>query len=396
MKALLIAAGVIALMGLGFVFLKLPPPVIIVAPETVFHAPGLDITNTMFTSWIVVAILIVIGVYAGRKASVVPTGFYGYIEGAVMALYGIVEQVAGPENGRRFFPLVGTIFFYILVSNYFGLLPMNAVIGVPEPNHGDTQVVFHQTTVAGIDLAYFPLKAESIDVGAGEHPLLPEGVELEHGAEAEHEGEGAAEGTPAGTPAGHGANLTTPSESLVSANPAGTSLATVAGAEGAEVERTTDGRFSGILAPYFRSVMTDITAPLAIAIFSFIFVEFWGLQSLGLGYLKKFFAFGAILKKGPLGLIDIFVGLLEMVSELSRMISFTFRLFGNIFAGSVLMLMMTFLTPFVLILPFYGLELFVGAIQAFVFAVLTLVFAMSAVAHHGDDEHHVEEHGGAH
>ena len=390
MKALLIAAGVIALMGLGFVFLKLPPPVIIVAPETVFHAPGLDITNTMFTSWIVVAILIVIGVYAGRKASVVPTGFYGYVEGAVMALYGIVEQVAGPENGRRFFPLVGTIFFYILVSNYFGLLPMNAVIGVPEPNHGDTQVVFHQTTVAGIDLAYFPLKAESIDVGAGEHPLLPEGVELEHGAEAEHEGEGAAEGTPAGTPAGHGANLTTPSESLVSANPAGTSLATVAGAEGAEVERTTDGRFSGILAPYFRSVMTDITAPLAIAIFSFIFVEFWGLQSLGIGYLGKFFAFSAI-KKGPLGIIDIFVGILEFVSELSRTVSFTFRLFGNVFAGEVLLLMMTFLVPFVLVDAFYGLELFVGLIQAFVFAILTTVFAVTAVSHHGGDH---DEHGG--
>jgi F-type H+-transporting ATPase subunit a len=144
-----------------------------------------------------------------------------------------------------------------------------------------------------------------------------------------------------------------------------------------------------------RPVNTDITAPLAIAIFSFIFVEFWGLQSLGLGYLKKFFAVDAF-KKGPLGVIDIFVGLLEFVSELSRMISFTFRLFGNIFAGSVLMLMMTFLTPFVLILPFYGLEVFVGAIQAFVFAVLTLVFGMSAViSHHGDD-HHAEEHGGAH
>lgn len=386
MKALLIAAGVIVLMGLGFVFLKLPPPVIIVAPETVFHAPGLDVTNTMFTSWIVVAILIAIGVYAGRKASVVPTGFYGYVEGAVMALYGIVEQVAGPENGRRFFPLVGTIFFYILVSNYFGLLPMNAVIGVPEPNHGDTQVVFHQTTVAGIDLAYFPLKSESIDVGAGEHPLLPEGVELDHGAEAEHEGEGAAEGTPAG----HGATLTAHSEPMVSANPVGTDLATVAGAEGAEVERTTDGRFSGILAPYFRSVMTDITAPLAIAIFSFIFVEFWGLQSLGIGYLGKFFAFSAI-KKGPLGIIDIFVGILEFVSELSRTVSFTFRLFGNVFAGEVLLLMMTFLVPFVLVDAFYGLELFVGLIQAFVFAILTTVFAVTAVSHHGGEH---DEHGG--
>ena len=130
MKTLLIAAGVIALLGVGFVFLKLPPPVIIVAPEAVFHVGSLDITNTMFTSWVVVIILVLIAVLVGPKANVVPSGFYGYVESAVMALYNIVEQVAGPENGRRFFPLVGTIFFYILVSNYFGLLPMNAVIGV--------------------------------------------------------------------------------------------------------------------------------------------------------------------------------------------------------------------------------------------------------------------------
>ena len=396
MRGALIAGGLLALTLVGFLVVGGTAPYITVPPDHLWDVGGYTITNTLLAAWLTMVVLIIVAVVAGPRMGLVPSGFSGFIEMILSGFYGICASMAGEQHTRRFFPLVGTIFFYILVSNYFGLLPMNAVIGVPEPNHGDTQVVFHQTTVAGIDLAYFPLKAESIDVGAGEHPLLPEGVELEHGAEAEHEGEGAAEGTPAGTPAGHGANLTTPSESLVSANPAGTSLATVAGAEGAEVERTTDGRFSGILAPYFRSVMTDITAPLAIAIFSFIFVEFWGLQSLGLGYLKKFFAFGAILKKGPLGLIDIFVGLLEMVSELSRMISFTFRLFGNIFAGSVLMLMMTFLTPFVLILPFYGLELFVGAIQAFVFAVLTLVFAMSAVAHHGDDEHHVEEHGGAH
>ena len=138
---------------------------------------------------------------------------------------------------------------------------------------------------------------------------------------------------------------------------------------------------------------TDINAPLAIAIFSFIFVEFWGLSALGPGYLKKFFAVDAF-KKGPLGVIDIFVGLLEFVSELSRMVSFTFRLFGNIFAGEVLLTMMMFLVPFVLVDVFFGLELFVGLIQAFVFAMLTLVFAQTAVAHHGGGEH--EGHGEAH
>ena len=92
---------------------------------------------------------------------------------------------------------------------------------------------------------------------------------------------------------------------------------------------------------------------------------------------------------GAAGIIDVFVGLLEFISELSRIISFTFRLFGNIFAGEVLLLMMTFLVPFVLADIFYALELFVGLIQAFVFAILTLVFAVSAVTVHGGD--HDEE-----
>ena len=88
-----------------------------------------------------------------------------------------------------------------------------------------------------------------------------------------------------------------------------------------------------------------------------------------------------------MGIIDVFVGLLELVSELSRMVSFTFRLFGNIFAGEVLLIMMGFLVPLLVINIFYGLELFVGFIQAFVFAMLTLVFAQTAVSHHDDSGH---------
>lgn len=109
-------------------------------------------------------------------------------------------------------------------------------------------------------------------------------------------------------------------------------------------------------------------------------IEFWGFQSLGFGYLKKFFNFSS-----P---IAAFVGLLELLSEFIRVISFAFRLFGNIFAGEVLVLMLTFLMPFLLVDIIYGLELFVGFIQAAVFALLTLVFGVMAIEAHGDDDHH--------
>ena len=111
-----------------------------------------------------------------------------------------------------------------------------------------------------------------------------------------------------------------------------------------------------------------------------------------MSYLKKFFAWD-FYQKGGFGVIDIFVAILEFVSELSRIVSFTFRLFGNIFAGEVLLLMMTFLVPFLLTDVFYLLELFVGLVQAFVFAMLTTVFAATAVTAHGDhDDEHDEEH----
>jgi F-type H+-transporting ATPase subunit a len=141
-------------------------------------------------------------------------------------------------------------------------------------------------------------------------------------------------------------------------------------------------------------VNTDANSPLAIALWSFIFVELWGLQSLGSKYLGKFFAFPPFAKgSGPIG---VFVGFLELLSEFIRIISFTFRLFGNIFAGDVLILFMSFLVPFILPTIFYGLETFVGFIQAAVFALLTLVFAVMAVEHHDEGGHEVAEAHGAH
>jgi F-type H+-transporting ATPase subunit a len=380
----LIAVGVIVLIGIGVVFVGGASPAIIVAPETVFHWGPLDVTNTMFTSWFVVAFLVILGILVRPGLSVVPSGFSGAVEAAVEAFYNLVVQVAGEENGRRFFPLVATIFFFILTSNYAGLLPINNIIGKPEPAFGDKQAVLGQTTVAGIDLAYIPFTPDQVDTGSGE----PAFIEYSDGTRvdiSEHEeGEGAEGGSES-----ESRSLGAPT-AAVSSNPTGAAQLTAAGQEGEAAEDAEVERFSGLIAPYFRSVMTDVNAPLAIAIFSFIFVEFWGLQSLGIGYLGKFFSFGKLLRGDILGgIIDVFVGILEFVSELSRMVSFTFRLFGNIFAGEVLLLMMTFLVPFVLVDVFYGLELFVGLIQAFVFAILTLVFAVTAVSHHGDD--HGEE-----
>jgi F-type H+-transporting ATPase subunit a len=347
MKAL-IAVGLIALTLSGFLFVGGAAPYITVPPDHLFDIGGFTVTNTLTSAWAAMLLLFLVAVTAGPKMALVPRGFAGFVEMVLSAFFNICATVAGEQNTKRFFPLVATIFFYILVSNWMALLPGVKTVGLAIPDYGYQQPIMKQTDLPLLGtVAYVPFKPQHVDIKAGELPILPVVT-----AESLH--------------------LT----------------------EGQYVVSEDGTTFSGGVRGAFRPVNTDITAPLAIALFSFLFVEFWGLQSLGFGYLGKFFAFSAI-KRGPMGLIDIFVGLLELVSEFSRMISFTFRLFGNIFAGSVLMLMMTFLTPFVLILPFYGLEIFVGTIQAFVFAVLTLVFAMMAViSHHADD--HDDEHGEAH
>ena len=89
-----------------------------------------------------------------------------------------------------------------------------------------------------------------------------------------------------------------------------------------------------------------------------------------------------------MGVILVFVGLLELVSEFARIISFSFRLFGNVFAGEVLLLVLAFLVPYIVSLPFYALEGFVGFIQGFVFFMLALVFFTLATQGHGEEAHH--------
>jgi F-type H+-transporting ATPase subunit a len=153
----------------------------------------------------------------------------------------------------------------------------------------------------------------------------------------------------------------------------------------------------------FRPANTDINVPLMLALVSFIAVEYWGITAIGArSYAGKFFRYGQLISAlGQLlrgrvksafggifyGAIDVFVGGLELLSEFVRIISFTFRLFGNMTTGEVLLLMMAFLVPWLVAIPFYGLETLLGAIQALIFAGLSLVFATLAVAPH-EHEHH--------
>ena len=130
-----------------------------------------------------------------------------------------------------------------------------------------------------------------------------------------------------------------------------------------------------VLVPLFRGPNADLNTTIALAFISVVVTQAVSIKALGLGgYLKRFFNI-----KNPINLV---VGILELVSEVSKLISFSFRLFCNIFAGEVLLAVMTFLIPVFLPIPFLGLEIFVGFIQALVFTMLTSIFIVVATEHH--------------
>lgn len=135
--------------------------------------------------------------------------------------------------------------------------------------------------------------------------------------------------------------------------------------------------------PLFRPPSADLNMTLALAITTMVLVQFWGVQALGLGYFSKFFNLKG--GKGFMGAIMFIVSILELISEFAKIISFSFRLFGNIFAGEVLLLVMAFLIAFLLPAPFFGLEVFVGFIQALVFMMLAVAFFSIAVTSHHDE-----------
>ncbi len=129
--------------------------------------------------------------------------------------------------------------------------------------------------------------------------------------------------------------------------------------------------------PLLRAPSADLNLTFALAITTMVMVQVWGFQAFGLGHLKKYFTFRG---KGGMRFINAFVGILELISEFSRVIAFGFRLFGNIFAGEIVLATMAFLITFWLPIPFYMLEIFVGFVQALVFMMLALVFFSMATS----------------
>ena len=144
-----------------------------------------------------------------------------------------------------------------------------------------------------------------------------------------------------------------------------------------------------ILAPFFRGISVDLNFTVSLAIISVVMIQVVGFRAQGIGYLSKFFNTRRMFKVPFFGAMDFLVGLLELISEISKILSFAFRLFGNMFAGIVLVAIVAGLLGKISILPamIMMFELFVGVIQAFVFGMLTMVFMAQATQGHGDEEH---------
>jgi F-type H+-transporting ATPase subunit a len=262
----------------------LPAPVL-------FHIFNIPVTNTIIAGWITVVFLVVVSWLITRRMKLIPGRVQAVFEFIIGWIYDLCKSVAGEEYGRKFFPVICTIFLFVAFNAWLSLIPGFASI--------------------------------EITIHGQEHELL------------------------------RGAN-------------------------------------------------TDVNTPLAIALISFVFVEYYGLKSLGIKYLRKFVSVGGLFKsvgevfRGKVkqgisglfsGIIEAFVGVLETLSECIRIVSFTFRLFGNMTAGEILIMVAAFLLPLAISWLVYGLELFIGFIQALVFSGLTLAFASMAVASHEEEKH---------
>ncbi|MFW6195057.1 MAG: F0F1 ATP synthase subunit A [Chloroflexota bacterium] len=341
--------------GLGWI--GGPVAAIQLPAEKAFAIGPYIVTNTSLLFWVAGVILIALA-YAGTRKirsgssdAEIPSGLQNAWEAVVELWVGLAESAAGGRSGRRFLPLVFTIFIVVLFSNWIGIIPGVGTIGWVE--HTEEVLEHHHGEEGEDDTRLFVFGGEGsikwIPLGRGEAQKVS--LSAFHLNEETHEVE-----------FDRSAVGDQVDESTIR-----------------DIEEHGAGN-TGILVPYFRGPSTDVNTTLAIAIVAMVAVQIWGFRGLGLSYGGKFIN----LKQGP---IFFAVGLLEIVSEISRVISFTFRLFGNMFAGEVLLVAMAFLFPLVGIIPFLGLELFVGLIQAFIFAMLTLVFGVLATAGHGEEEH---------
>ncbi len=151
---------------------------------------------------------------------------------------------------------------------------------------------------------------------------------------------------------------------------------------------TTEPGQGYVLTPFVRAVSTDLNFTAALAIISVVMTQVIGVRAQGMRYFTKFINFTTMFKKPFFGFMDFLVGILETISEFAKILSFSFRLFGNMFAGFVLVALVSTMIPIFVPSLIYMFEFFIGFIQAFVFGMLTMVFMAMATRGHGDEEHH--------
>jgi F-type H+-transporting ATPase subunit a len=361
MKKRYVILGAILLMiilGSVFAFTKPVLPVIQLPGE---KYPGITLpvlgglTNTFvatIVAYIIIALLVLRANARSRTADEVPTGFYNFFEMVIEGAFNFARGIAG-EKVRDFFPYFMTFVLLILVANWLELVPGVDSIGIWE------------------NLPHLrELEAEEAAHAAGEEISEEELHAIFEDFDEQNIGD-----------------LRVPEES-----PVGLLIRSDGNVEGNSgllgLEENPEAA-DWTIVPLLRAPATDLNFTLALALVSMFMVQYFGFKYLGIGYLSKFFTLPiSAIAKNPIRALDPAVGILEFVSEVSKILSFSFRLLGNIFAGQVLLFVMGFLLP-VANVAFFGLELFVGLIQAIVFAMLSLVFmAGAAQSHHAEEEHH--------
>jgi F-type H+-transporting ATPase subunit a len=290
----------------------------------------------MLAGWITVIFLVLVSWLITRRMKLVPRRVQSAFEALVGWVYDFCRNTAGEKNARKFFPVVGTIFLFVAFNAWLSLIP----------GYGSIEYIKYEPIPANAEVRIIPANGDE-----PEHKLA---IITEHEKQIEYE------------------------------------IVIKDGSEMMKIEEE-----------LIRGANTDVNTPLALAIVSFIFVTYFGLKELKFKYLEQYFNFKPLFRsiggifKGKFdllgifqGVINVFVGLLEFLSRFITIISFTFRLFGNMTAGEILLLVTAYLVPWILALPFYGLELLIGFIQGLIFAGLTLVFATMAVASHSEEEAH--------
>jgi len=308
-------------------------PVISIKAETLFYIGTFAVKNSMVLSSLVFVFFLFLAYsYFKDSQKEEKSGLFYLLNLILRTLYDLFGSIVH-DKIVVFFPLLSAFFLWILIQNWSGLMPGVGSITLKVPAAIVHGTIFNEKTeVKSENTEERMQKTEEVVDSHGEPVVDSHGNPVENTSDV-----------------GEMTDVTTHAES------------------------TTHDEILAV--PLLRSNNADLNATLALAIISVFMIQYYGFYFLGFkAYISKFLNF-----KDPIYFV---LGLLEIISEVSKVLSFAFRLFGNIFAGEVLLTIVAFLVPVLASFPFLMLEVFVGFVQALVFSMLTSVFLSLAVSKH--------------